>query len=223
MKRLLVFVIGVIGLGMMLSGCTFGSHYIKESYIQKNYINKVKVPKSKVVGDRNIKFYVGKVKDERKDKYVWMKRTYFWIPAGSIHFKDICGTVKYLTERALKQTGWGVVNSKDNANFIVDTVIRDFMVHWELPFSKYTIKNDIYILSDDINNSILRKQIYEKKTIFKGSLIDLTGKFAHTVGNLSTLYYTALINYFSSPEFVKTIKKAYVEENDDSTKSVGDK
>ncbi|WP_156919068.1 hypothetical protein [Hippea sp. KM1] len=46
---------------------------------------------------------------------------------------------------------------------------------------------------------------------------DLTGKFKFIVGDMSVQYYKALLDYFSSPEFVKAIKEAYSKENDNLT------
>ncbi len=37
----------------------------------------------------------------------------------------------------------------------------------------------------------------------------LTAQFKYVAGNLAKDYYSALLDYFSSPEFVKAIKKAY--------------
>ncbi len=230
MRKLLAFVIGVIGLGMMLSGCVangWKTTMVKDAYIQKNYIDKVKVPKSKVVGDRNIKFYVGKVKDERKDKEVFVKRTAYYIKTGNTKFANIQKTIRHITEKALYNTGWGVVDNESKANFIVNTTINDFQVHWN-PFTMITtlfhstIDSDICVLNRLTGEKVIKKyNIDSKKTI---SIVgDLSGKYSFVAGDLSAQYYTALINYFSSPEFVKAIKKAYAEENDDSTKSVGDK
>ncbi len=218
MKRLLAFIVMAVGLGMMLSGCTIGSHYIKESYIEKNYIDKVKVPESKRVGDRNIKFYVGKVVDKREDKYVFMKRMSFAIPAGAIHFKNFCGTLKHITEKALYNTGWGVVDNKNKANFIVDTVVKDFTIHMGLILPDNRIESEICLYNRKNGKVVIEKRIYKENHTIYGP--DFTGRYRFIVGDFSKQYYTALINYFSSPEFVKAIKKAYAQEvNDDSTVS----
>ena len=221
MKRLLAFVIGVIGLGMMLSGCVAGTTKVKDAYIEKNYIDKVKVPKSKVVGDRNIKFYVGKVKDERKDKAVYVKRSYFNIRVGDTEFANTQKTIRNITKNALLATGWSVVDNKSKADFVVKTTLKDFKNYWGLIlYSWATINSKICVLSKN-NSKVIDKYIHIRKaTTFPP---DFTTKFKFIAGKLSKIYYTALINYFSSPEFVKAIKKAYAEENDDSTKSVGDK
>ncbi len=208
MKRFFVFMLALAGLGVVMSGCTFGSHYIKESCIQKNYIDKVKVPESKKVGDREIKFYVGKVEDKRKYKYAWMKRTVFFIPIGKIHFKDICGTVRDITKKALFNTGWGIVDDRSKSNFVVDTLIQNFTTYMGLITPNNLTETKI-CLYNNYNREVVKKDLYKETHTLIAP--DLTGEFKSTVGNLSVQYYKALLDYFSSPAFVNAVKKAYAE------------
>ena len=222
MKRLVAFVVMVVGLGMVLSGCVangFRDTLVKDSYIQKNYIDKVKVPKSKVVGDRNIKFYVGKVVDKRKDKAVWVKRIGFDIRTGDTEFANTQKTIRNITKKALLATGWGVVDNESKADFIVNTTLKDFKNYWGLILNAWaTIDSDICVLSKNKGNAkVLNKDIHLKKAVIIRP--DFTVEYKFAAGKLSKIYYTALINYFSSPEFVKAIEKAYREENDNSTVS----
>ena len=209
MRKLLAFVIGVIGLGMMLSGCAtnmFRDTKVKDAYIEKNYIDKVKVPKSKVVGDRNIKFYVGKVKDERKDKAVYVKRTAYLVRTGSTELANTELTIRNITEKALYNTGWGVVENRDNADFVVNTDLKDFGEHWGLVVPRNSVKSDIYVYKGD--KVIIKKRISAEKGFFSS---DLTARFKFVAGKIAALYYKALVNYFSSPVFKNAIEKAYKE------------
>jgi len=107
MRKLLAFVVAIVGLGMVLSGCvanTFRTTYAPNSYVQKNYIDRTKIPKSKVVGDREIKFYVDKIIDNRSksNKKVFVKRGFYGlIPVGSTKFKDFQTTIRMTTEMIL--------------------------------------------------------------------------------------------------------------------------
>jgi len=215
MRKLMGFVVAIVGLGMMLSGCVAGTTRVKDAYIEKNYIDKVKVPESKRVGDRNIKFYVGKVIDKRKDKAVWVKRGGFWIRLGSTVFANTQKTIRNITKKALYNTGWGVVDNESKADFVMDTTLKDFKNYLGLVlYSWATIDSDIFVLSKN-GNKILDKHIYLRKAVIFPP--DLTARFRFIVGKLSKFYYNLLINYFSSPTFKNTIEKAYAEENDDST------
>ncbi len=216
MKRLLAFVIGVIGLGMMLSGCTFVGTTVKDSYVQKNYIDKVKVPKSKKVGDRNIKFYVGKVKDERKDKYVMRKPVFYFNVAAKVKLENPTLTIRNVTKKALYNTGWGVVDNKSKADFVINTTLKTMHFFQKLLNVQYQTKADLCTLNRN-GKVVLIKHINAKHNPFVEVQPSLTLQFKYVPCNLVKDYYTALINYFSSPEFVKAIKKAYAEENDDST------
>ena len=214
MKRFMAFVVAIVGLGMMLSGCVAGTTRVKDAYIEKNYIDKVKVPESKRVGDRNIKFYVGKVVDERKDKAVYVKRIGLGIGVGDTEFANTELTIRHITEKALFNTGWGVVKNENKADFVVETELKDFMVHWGTFLSPKITESNICILDKNGKNVLKRKIYKETKAL---AYPDMTAEWKYVVGDMSVQYYTALIDYFSSPEFVKAIKRAYREENDDST------
>jgi len=214
MRKLLAFVVAIVGLGMVLSGCvanTFRTTYAPNSYIQKNYINKTKIPKSKIVGDREIKFYVDKIVDKRKDKTVWMKRQLYGLiptPFNST-FANMPKTIREVTKKALKRTGWGVVNNRNRANFIIKTTINSLTVHTTPIYYKRVVDSQICILNNLDNKTITRKHIHKKEVFLVAT--DLTGKFIYIVGEITEMYYKALIDYFSSPEFVNAIKKAYFE------------
>ena len=216
MKRLLAFVVAIVGLGMMLSGCTFVGTEVKDAYVQKNYIDKVKVPKSKVVGDRNIKFYVGKVVDKRKYKYAMRKPIYGLDIAAKVRLKNPTLTIRNVTEKALYNTGWGVVDNKSKADFVINTTLETMHLFQRLIDMRYRTKANLCILNKD-GKILITKHIHAEHSALM--VASLTMQFKYVVCNLVKDYYNALINYFSSPEFVKAIKKAYKEENDDSTKS----
>ena len=72
------------------------------------------------------------------------------------------------------------------------------------------------VLNKD-NKTIITKNVNTKHTIF--GVWDFSYKFKYVVGDIIKDYYTALINYFSSPAFVKAVKKAYDEENDNLTET----
>ncbi len=215
MRKIFVLFVGLIGLGVVMSGCVangFRDTKVKDAYIQKNYINKVKVPKSKKVGDRSIKFYVGKVKDERKDKAVYVKRIGFGIRVADTEFANTELSIKHITEKALFNTGWGVVDNKNSADFVVDTELKDFMVHWgTFLFSPKKTESNICVLDKDGKN-ILKRRIYKETKAL--AYPDMTAKWKYVVGDMSVQYYKALLDYFSSPEFVKAVKKAYAELTD---------
>ncbi len=213
----MAFVIAIVGLGIMLSGCTFVGTEVKDAYVQKNYIDKVKVPKSKVVGDRNIKFYVGKVVDKRKYKYAMRKPIYNLNIGAKVKLKNPALTIRNVTEKALYNTGWGIVDNESKADFIVYTTLKTMHLFQRLLDMQYKTKAKLCILDKD-KKTVLIKDINTKHTILIGAP-SLTLQFKYVPCNLIEQYYTALINYFSSPEFVKAIKKAYAEENDDSTVS----
>ncbi len=211
MRKIFVLFIGLIGLGVVMSGCVANGYRttkVKDAYIQKNYINKVKVPKSKKVGDRNIKFYVGKVVDKRKDKAVHVKRTYFNIRTGDTELADTQKTIKNITKKALLNTGWGIADNKNSADFVVDTMVYRFKNEQGILFFWNVAKSNICVLTVK-NKKILHKNIYEEK---RGAFFmqpDFTMRFRFTAGEVARVYYKALLDYFSSPEFVKAIKKAY--------------
>ncbi len=206
MKRLVAFVVMVVGLGMVLSGCStmFTTTKVSDSYIEKNYIDKVKVPKSKVVGNRNIKFYVGKVVDKRKDKAVYVKRTAYFVRTGSTVLANTELTIRNITKKALYNTGWGVVDNESKANFVVDTTLEDFGEHWGLVVPRNSVKSDICVYKG--NRVIIEKHISSEKDFFSP---DLTARFKFVAGKIAAIYYKALLDYFSSPKFVKAIEKAY--------------
>jgi len=207
MKRFVAFVVMVVGLGMMLSGCAaFTATKVRDAYIEKNYIDKVKVPESKRVGDRNIKFYVGKVVDERKDKAVYVKRGPFWIRTGDTEFANTELTIRHITEKALFNTGWGVVENENKADFIVETKLKDFMVHMGLILPNNRIESRICIYNRKFG-VVLKKRIFRET--HSVSAPDFTARYKFIVGNMSAQYYKALLDYFSSPKFVKAIEKAY--------------
>ena len=79
----------------------------------------------------------------------------------------------------------------------------------------YETKVDLCVLNRN-NKTVISKYINTKHTAL--AVWDPTMQFEYVAGSLVKDYYNALINYFSSPEFVKAIKKAYAQEvNDDST------
>ena len=208
MKRLVAFVVMVVGLGMMLSGCStmFTTTKVSDSYIEKNYIDKVKVTKGKVVGNRNIKFYVGKVVDKRKDKAVYVKRIGLGIRVGDTEFANTELTIRRITEKALFNTGWGVVENENKADFVVETKLKDFMVHWGTFLSPKITESNICILDKNGKNVLKRKIYKETKAL---AYPDITAEWKYVVGDMSVQYYKALLDYFSSPKFVKAIEKAY--------------
>ena len=212
MRKIFALFIGFIGLGVVMSGCvanSFRDTKVKDSYIQKNYIDKVKVDKKKVVGDRNIKFYVGKVVDKRKDKKVWTKRMAFGIPTATVKFDNISKTVKNTTEKALYNTGWGVTNDKNKADFTIDTKISLFGKYASLLADTYKAKTDICVYKKIGNDDILSKEIYAKRAYVIFGEPDFSIRFRFVPAELDTLYYKALLDYFSSPAFVNAVKKAY--------------
>ncbi|WP_025209880.1 hypothetical protein [Hippea sp. KM1] len=161
MKRFLAFVVAVIGLGMMMSGCVanvFKTTKVEDSYIQKNYIDKVKVPESKRVGDKEIKFYVGKVEDKREDKAVVIKRGPFLIRTASTKFANPELSIRHITEKALFNTGWGVVENRDRADFVVETKLKDFGQHWGFFSTPKRTESEI-CLYDKNNKRFLSKNI----------------------------------------------------------------
>ena len=211
MKRFFVFMLALVGLGVVMSGCAtnvFRNMKVKDAYIQKNYIDKVKIDKKKVVGDRNIKFYVGKVVDKRKDKGIVIKRMAFYIRTGDTELANTELTIRNITEKALFNTGWGVVDNKSEADFTVNTVLNDFRLKPGLLNGWYITNSNVYVLNKTGQN-VLEKSLYsEKKTLGK---IDLGYKFYGMVGDMSVQYYSALLDYFSSSAFVNAVKKAYTE------------
>ncbi len=212
MKRFFVFMLALAGLGVVMSGCvanSFRDTKVKDSYIQKNYIDKVKVDKKKVVGDRNIKFYVGKVVDKRKDKAVYVKRIGLGIRVANTEFANTELSIKHITEKALYNTGWGVVENRDKSDFVVETELKDFMAHWgTFLFSPKKTESNICVLDKDGKN-ILKRKIYKETKAF--AYPDMTAEWKYVVGDMSVQYYKALLDYFSSPAFVKAVKKAYAE------------
>jgi len=215
MRKLLAFLVAVVGLGMVLSGCVannFRTTYAPNSYVQKNYIDKTKIPKSKVVGDKEIKFYVDKIIDNRSEsnKKVYVKKLDL-IPIGSTKFKDFQTTVRMTTEKALERTGWGVVDNRTQADFILRATINDLSVHDIFVGWTRIADGEICVLNAKDNSVVVKKHIHNSNARFLIGTPDPTGKLYFTVGRVTELYYKALIDYFSSPKFVNAIKKAYFE------------
>jgi len=211
MRRFLTVLVAAIGLGMVLSGCVtnkFRTTYAPNSYVQKNYIDKTKIPKNKVAGDKNIKFYVDKIIDNRSklNKEVLIKRTY-GIPVGSVKFKNFQTTIRMTTEKALKRTGWGVVDNESRANFVVRAKINDLSTHMRLFDFNRVADAQICVLND--NKTVAKKHIYKNSGVL--AVFDFTFKYFYIVGQVTEMYYKSLIDYFSSPNFVNAIKKAYFE------------
>ena len=156
MRKIFVLFIGLIGLGVVMSGCVangFRTTKVKDAYIQKNYINKVKVPKSKKVGDRNIKFYVGKVVDKREDRYVMRKPIYGFSIAAKVRLENSTLTIKNITKKALYNTGWGVVDNESSADFVVDTTLKTMHLSQRLLDLRYKTKANLCILKR--NNKVI--------------------------------------------------------------------
>ena len=216
MKRFFVFMLALAGLGVVMSGCTFVGTTVKDAYVQKNYIDKVKVPKSKVVGDRNIKFFVGKVKDKRGDKYAMRKPIYGLNVAAKVKLKNSVLTIKNATKKALYNTGWGVINDKNKADFTVKVTLKTMHLFQRLVDMRYKTKADLCILNKG-GKILITKYIDAEHSAFM--VASLTMQFKYVPCNLIKDYYTALINYFSSPAFVKAVKKAYANENDNITET----
>ena len=221
MKKALSIVISLVGLGMVLSGCVAGAFkntYVKDRYIQK-YITTHANIKPKKTGDNNITFYVGKVKDDRGDhKYVWQKKGPFSIPTAKTYVDNITLTIRNITKRALKDTGWGVSDDSTKADYVIDTDLKEFGTYKGFFVGHYETSSVLNVYSKGKNKLIIKKHINKHVPVLIGGF-DLSAQFKISAGKVATQYYRLLVDYFSSNSFKNAIMRDYFSRQDNSTKT----
>ena len=207
-KVALLLVIPIIA--VILSSCTFVTTRVKDSYIQKEYIDKVKVPEKYKVGTKEIKFYVDKVVDSRKTKHI-ARKGWYGIPIGApIKMDNTTKTLRITVKKALLKTGWGVTDTKENADYLVDLDLKKLEYELGLLLNHDESKALVCVYRNDNGD---KKALVLKKVVKNRKLarfeIDFTGRFRGAVGHHVIMLYKSLLEFFSSPEFVNAIKEDY--------------
>ena len=206
--RKIALLLAIPIIAVILSSCTFVTTRVKDSYIQKEYIDKVKVPEKYKVGTKEIKFYVDKVVDSRKTKHVWRKQLYGMPVGAPIKISNVPETVKNVTIRALKNTGWGIGNKKEKSDFFVTVDLKELEDKWGLLLHGWSVSKTTICVKNKKGETIIRKDIsYKDATPF--AQVDLTMRFRGFVGLAVRTLYKSLLEFFSSPEFVNAIKEDY--------------
>lgn len=217
MKKFLVFLVGLAGLAMSLSGCVnlYRTTLVKDNYIHR-YVEKNADVKPKKVGDSNVKFYVAKIEDNRKGhKFIYHKRTLVGIPTAKTKIDNVTLSLTNLTKKALTNAGWGVANNSTKANYLINIKVNS-LGYYDC-FLYFCIKNHITTFVTAKNNKTIIKKTINETNHSLISSFDPSAQYKSLAGKVCTIYYTALVNLFSSSDFKNTIMQDYFANLDNKT------
>ena len=209
MRKFLVFLVGLAGLAMSISGCVAGAYkntLVKDNYIHK-YVKKNADIKPKKVGDSNVKFYVVKIEDNRTTKYIYRKLGIATLPAGKTKLDNATATLANLTKKALIDTGWGISDNNIKADYFVNIKLNSLGLYNY--FFTFYRKTNALIAIRNTRKKIVIKKIVKKYTpvIFGG--IDTSSQFKFIAAQSCVDYYTLLVKFFSSTDFKNAIMQDY--------------
>jgi len=220
--RKTVIVAMIAAIGLMLGGCTgaFNTAYIKKNYVKHSKVFDVEVKPEQRVGRRDIKFYVDKVKDSRERKGLMLDKKAFSYNWHHIRFalKDFQGSIKDITNRALYETGWGVAKSKDEATYVIDMDVQKILCWANLIFVNYETDAKMCIYNTKNNKLIVTG---EPRYLRKVPIMDFNftdGKYGGAIKVLR-YFYTSLLNFFSSPEFIHAVSDNATSDNITTSKN----
>ncbi len=207
--RRLVSALTLVLAVVVLSSCAYFPKTVKNEEIIANFHKRIKKAKLNIsrTGNPNIKFYVN-ILDQRKGelKNAFTVRIGFGgIALGHVYAENLVQTVKYVTEYALKQTGWGVAENPDGANYVMTVKLLDFYrYNPSFGFAHYSI--DIILTVSKNNSVVFKKRIYYKGHLMIWDTHASVFSWASVEGYLLKLYYDRLVKILDSPEFKNAVE-----------------
>ena len=206
--RKLVSVLVLVLAVVVVSSCAYFPTTVKNKEILANFhkrVSKLKLNVNKV-GNPNIRFYVN-ILDQRKGELknaFTLKMGPYGINVAHVYAENLDQTIKYVTEYALKQAGWGVAESPDGANYVMTVRVLDFYrYNSSFSFAHYNV-DVICIVSKD-NSVVFKKRIYYKSSLIFWDTHANDG-WKSIEGYLLKLYYERLVKILSSQEFKNAVE-----------------
>ncbi len=207
--RRLISVLTLVFVVAVLSSCTYFPKTVKNKDIIADFhrrLTKAKINVSRT-GNPSIKFYVN-ILDQRKGelKNAFTVRPGFGgIALGHVYAENLVQTVKYVTEYALKQTGWGVAENPDEANYVMTVRLLDFY-RYNSSFSLAHYNIDVVCIVSKNNSVVFKKRIYYKSHLIIWDTHMNGRNWASVEGYLLKLYYDRLVKILDSPEFKNAVE-----------------
>lgn len=206
--RKLVSVLVLVLAMVVVSSCAYFPTTVKNKEILANFherVSKLKLNVNKV-GNPNIRFYVN-ILDQRKGELknaFTLKTGLYGIGLAHVYAENLDQTIKYVTEYALKQAGWGVAESPDGANYVMTVRVLDFY-RYNPSFSLIHYNVDVVCIVSKDNSVVFKKRIYYRSSLILWDTHS-GGKWKNIEGYLLKLYYERLVKILSSQEFKNAVE-----------------